>query len=1341
MKNEKTFLEFTNQSAVQKTLKFQLLPLYETKKIIEHKNLFDVDEERAEYYPILKDICNEFYRAFIDERLSELQFEWIDLMQAYSENEQINLENQQAIYRKLISDRLQGVVDASGNKTKIKPKIPFNQILKSELITNILPDFIEKKDDGEDKEKAKKAISLYSKFTSRLTNFFESRKNIFTNEDISTSIAYRIVHDNFPLFMLNYQELQKNLPYIEEQLLELEKQLKKDKIITTEEKLLDYFTLNYFNKICIQSGIETYNTIIGGYTQSENIKIKGINEIINEKRQSIKKNQDENDEKIKLSKLTKLKKQILAKSDSSSFLIEAIEDDQDLFDKLEKFYQLLQTSNENNINILQQIQELPLLLKNSNLDQIFINAKYINIISHSVTSSKGKKGDWSAINKGLSILSLNQNSDTKTYLKAIENEEDLNNKRKQIYFSISELDAALEESIKAADENYFDISVLDYIEDIDYSNLEKEINTQYQAIQYLKNNDQKLQGNFDAIDIIKEFLDKVFNIYSKWKIFECEDKVDKDSDFYSQHLEIMEILENIIRLYNLTRNYLSQKPSAKKKIKINFNNPSLADGWSESKVSANNTIIFRKDEQYYLGILNRSPSYKELLKLEKNFNDEETEYYERLNYYFMPDAMRMIPKSSVALKEVREYFQDNPDADSYLIQNNSFKKPFSIPREIYDMQYVNLYDGKKMYQKDYLKKTGDQEGYRDALNKWIDFCKEFISVYEGRKYFDYSELMPTDLYQDLNEFYTDVDAKSFKMGFSKISSVAVRNMVKEEKLLLFQIYNKDFSDKSKGKPNLFTIYWKALFSDENLKLNKIRLNGQAEIFFRQKQIKEAIRHKKDSFVVNRFDVEGNIIPEKIYKEIKDYKNGLISEESLSKETKLGLENNQYKYFQADYEIIKDRRYTENRLFFHVPISFNWDIKLDSNINDLAKKYIYDRDDIHIIGIDRGENHLLYYTVINLNGEIVEQGSLNSLSSFSNKDQVEKTIPYHEMLKKREKERADARVSWHSIEKIKDLKEGYLSQVVHFLTNLIMKYNAIIILEDLNYGFKRGRFKVERQVYQKFEIALMNKLNCLIFKDKVIDELGGALYPLQLCKRVDAYKNIGRQNGIIFYVPAAYTSKVDPITGFANLFEFKRIKNSDFIKFFEKFDEIKYHQNEDVFSFSFDYKNMSEYVKTKDLKKTKWKIYSNSDRYFWNKKEGNCQVDLTKKLKEILTKFELDYANNPDILTQFVNMKNDLDKKNLSSELMWLFKLIVKIRNNDQLDNPDFIISPVKDEQGHFFDSRENIKYLPENGDANGAYNIARKGLLYREQLIDSLKTNKRATLRISNKEWFDYISK
>ena len=48
------------------------------------------------------------------------------------------------------------------------------------------------------------------------------------------------------------------------------------------------------------------------------------------------------------------------------------------------------------------------------------------------------------------------------------------------------------------------------------------------------------------------------------------------------------------------------------------------------------------------------------------------------------------------------------------------------------------------------------------------------------------------------------------------------------------------------------------------------------------------------------------------------------------------------------------------------------------------------------------------------------------------------------------------------------------------------------MEDLNKGFKRGRFKVERQVYQKFENMLISKLNYLVFKERKADENGGIL---------------------------------------------------------------------------------------------------------------------------------------------------------------------------------------------------------------------------------------------------------
>ena len=64
---------------------------------------------------------------------------------------------------------------------------------------------------------------------------------------------------------------------------------------------------------------------------------------------------------------------------------------------------------------------------------------------------------------------------------------------------------------------------------------------------------------------------------------------------------------------------------------------------------------------------------------------------------------------------------------------------------------------------------------------------------------------------------------------------------------------------------------------------------------------------------------------------------------------------------------------------------------------------------------------------------------------------------------KEKYRNEARKSWKEIGKIKEIKEGYLSQVIHEISKLVLKYNAIIVMEDLNYGFKRGRFKVERQV--------------------------------------------------------------------------------------------------------------------------------------------------------------------------------------------------------------------------------------------------------------------------------------
>ena len=119
------------------------------------------------------------------------------------------------------------------------------------------------------------------------------------------------------------------------------------------------------------------------------------------------------------------------------------------------------------------------------------------------------------------------------------------------------------------------------------------------------------------------------------------------------------------------------------------------------------------------------------------------------------------------------------------------------------------------------------------------------------------------------------------------------------------------------------------------------------------------------------------------------------------------------------------------------------------------------------------------------------------------------------------------------------------------------------MEDLNMGFKRGRFKVERQVYQKFENMLISKLNYLVDKNKAVNEEGGVLKGYQMTYIPKSLKELGRQCGYIFYVPAAYTSKIDPTTGFVSVFNYKEMDDE---KFVTSFDSIKYDKNRQKFAF-------------------------------------------------------------------------------------------------------------------------------------------------------------------------------
>lgn len=61
------------------------------------------------------------------------------------------------------------------------------------------------------------------------------------------------------------------------------------------------------------------------------------------------------------------------------------------------------------------------------------------------------------------------------------------------------------------------------------------------------------------------------------------------------------------------------------------------------------------------------------------------------------------------------------------------------------------------------------------------------------------------------------------------------------------------------------------------------------------------------------------------------------------------------------------------------------------------------------------------------------------------------------------------------------------------------------------------------------------------------------------------------------------------------------------------------------------------------------------------------------------------------------------------------------------------MSPVLDENGEYYDSRVSNDSLPQNADANGAFNIARKGLM----IVEQLKRNEE-NIDLTNKTWLKF---
>ena len=804
--------------------------------------------------------------------------------------------------------------------------------------------------------------------------------------------------------------------------------------------------------------------------------------------------------------------------------------------------------------------------------------------------------------------------------------------------------------------------------------------------------DKTLRERKEDVQKIKAALDSVMEVLHLVKPLHAGDGIGQDESFYGRFDALYDALCAIVPLYNKVRNYLTKKFGDAERIKLMFDTPTLADGWDLNKEKNNKCVLFFKDGIYYLGVMDPR-NWTDFSKLAV---PGAADSYSKMIYKLLPGPNKMLPKVFLSQKGIKTY---HPTAEM-----------------------IERY------------KTGD---YKKGPSFDLAFCHELIDFFKVciTKHPDWSKFgfvfSPTRSYEGIDGFYREIAEQGYRISFEDIPSESVDRLVEEGKLCLFKLWNKDFSASSTGRPNLHTQYWRAAFSEENLRNVVIKLNGEAELFYRRTVIKEPFRHKVGEKMLNRRTQDGESIPETVHKEIVEHLNG--SKKELTPEANKLMQSGRLGIKDVKHEIVKDRRYAEDKFAFHVPLTFNFkEPDSPKKFNDAVRAFVNDNPDVNIIGIDRGERNLLYLVMINQKGEVLEQFSLNEIGGREGQSPFD----YHAKLDQLEKDRDIARKTWAEIGGIKDLKEGYLSQVVHKIAQMVVQHNAIVVLEDLNFGFKRGRFRIEKQVYQKFEKALISKLNYLVFKERGMSEPGSVLNAYQLTAPFESFEKLGKQTGFLFYVPAGYTSKIDPMTGFTNLFNTKKCTNSKSIReFFLKFDSIRYEAHRQSFAFSFDYDSFK--TGQEDSRK-KWTVYTATRRLVYRKdlnagKGGYDEINPTAILLNALSRMGVGVCDGFDLLDYVKSLEPSRENADFFRKLFYAFDRTLQMRNSRA--DEDYIESPVLNGKGEMFDSRKSGVDLPKDADANGAYHIALKGLML---LKERMMVAGKAELKIEHKDWFRF---
>lgn len=1185
---EKVLLkEQTKKSQIKKSIELELVPEAATARAIDCNKLLEADKRASEMATEIKVVYDDFIKYIIKESLSTFCYDFGELNKCR--------ENDKAYTKKCteFSDMFIKHMDNCMPSYVAKDvlfKLSINKIDSAEFIKDFMPNWVAENYEGDEKNKYLDALDCLVGKTPLMTRFATTRIST-----LRTAVPKRIL-ENFEIYLENAVKIDKLIsgPYAEK-VLQLYPEIKK---MIIPDAYLNYITIE---------GIAYYNSMISGLKSENGTVKKGYNNIAAEI--SIT-------ESVRYKMAKQLNSQILFPKEKQ-FVIDSISTNEEAISVLRGMQAVCKK---------EKLQQICTAIKKTNPEGVIVSGKKLHMLSHCIFG-KHEKISSLIIDKRTAALEQKIENSKLNDIKKLKKE--IGSLSKQILmeeYSFEDLTALTGTKIKAV----FVEKLTNLIEKIETSATELSLIT--------AENIKKFKGKIaSACDTYREIRDVLLLINNP-------DSDNADITFYEMLTEYLEEYNIVIKGINLLRNYLtrSEKEIAKKQ-QICLGNIGLYDTrwWKKSdKIDAREAVIIKKIDEngknsFFYAIKNPTIKKTAFNIIEGNSNC----YALSCQNTRGQSAQKGLPKNAF-LSAVKKAFEDK-NTDEYILKTEKIPTGLKFTREIY-----NIYTKKLATTGTVKDGTQTEEEFKANLEKLIRFYMDFISVHSDYNFYGFDFKRPSE-YNNLMEFYEDVDSQGVKYTWIPISENDFNNSVENMSILVW-----------KFKPGRgYYKYLCEILTENNLENTTMYLNSRPALFYRKAVISkdEKITHPVGSIMVNKRDVNGNKIPYEVYTDIYKYLNKMSNK--ISEEAAEYLNKNLVKYFTVKDDVISKKRYREDKYLIALSYTKNIDVTGElygSTINTEYREHVKNNN-FNILSVIRGVSNLLYYVVTDTTGNIIEKESLNVIGG----------VNYKNILRLKSNQRNVGKsITWDYDIEDKNIKLGYISNAISVLVSKMLEYNAICVIDKVNENFKNKMFAIDDQLYKTFETLLERRLQDMVVRKTNISNP----YQLALANNMSS-----SQNGVLFYISSAYTVKTCPITGFVNIFDTRDIAKIDDKKaFISRFNSIKFNDSECYYECRFDFNNFDTICKPK---RCEWTLAAEGINASFNQQTEKYKEEDSDAIKLLELCIENGLDKNSDLA--LIAREGKLNSKIAIA----LYNLIIKtlcITSVWTEDGERKYVSPVKD---------------------------------------------------------------